>query len=72
MVSPYISTNNFNVPNGWNAWIAQIGNGLPTEIVEESIITNPKIYPNPVTDIFSIEFESVKSPVTNLNLSFLN
>jgi hypothetical protein len=54
----------------YNTWIAQIKtNEFPTSILKDNPLTEtPIIYPNPTTDLFTLEFENKKAGWIDINL----
>lgn len=67
------ATNHWNVQNGYNAWIAQILGGAPSSADESLTADNAsKVFPNPVADMFSLDFtvpsrQQVSIDITDLN-----
>ncbi len=50
--------NNYKRAHGFSAWVAEIGGNVvvPTENIHMPAM-KPKVYPNPVSDLFNLEFE---------------
>jgi hypothetical protein len=45
-----------NSSNEWDTWIAEI-HGTPNGVSEQTATNNLSVYPNPVIDVFTVEFE---------------
>ncbi|MCF8459804.1 MAG: T9SS type A sorting domain-containing protein [Flavobacteriales bacterium] len=63
------SGNNWNVNNGWNAWIAELTDGgQPQAITEANDKTALRVYPNPTVERFSVEFEMLERMDINVSI----
>jgi len=59
--------------NAFDTWIAEITNGGPTTVTEESVLTNrPMAFPNPVADQFSLQFNMPESSLVDIAIYDMN
>ncbi|MCF8258965.1 MAG: T9SS type A sorting domain-containing protein [Flavobacteriales bacterium] len=63
------STNHWNVSQGFNAWISQIVSGAPASVREMGQGTDVKVFPNPVVDIFTLDFSVPERQQVSIQLT---
>jgi hypothetical protein len=67
-----IANNHWNVQNGYNAWIAQILGGAPASAETAVPRAETKVFPNPVVDMFSIDFMVPSRQQVNISITDIN
>lgn len=72
MVGCYGVTSNAATSNTYNAWVAQIKGTGGSSSVEETEDKKFSVYPNPVVDLFNIEFELDKAEMIDISIYNIN
>ncbi len=58
--------------NKWNTWIAEIHDNTSVGIKENILTNGMKVFPNPVSDIFNLEFNLSESTELSVNIFDIN
>lgn len=72
MVGCYGVPGNAGANNTYNAWVAQIKGTGGSNSIDETDEKQFNVYPNPVVDLFSIEFELDKAEMIDISIYNIN